>query len=190
MGAGSGAGVSFWLWAWPEVFIADVWHQRGVCGKVFCFQLSFSLLSISTFCEVLLGMFFPSSFPKDSWGVFCSAVSTILIQPEVFSEISWNCLSAGMPSAARTWIWNTVCHLLPPSCWDQALSFSLHETLTSLSFPSLRKITPQESSKLWALIPAPPLSLLCSSLASSSSSALLYSKWPLQLLSWCNCRGT
>lgn len=93
MRAGSGAGV---------VLVAEsmTWGVHNSCltpdrglwkGVLFCFQVNFSLLTISMFLEVLLGMFFLSYFAKDSWGVFSSTVSTILIQPEVCSEISWGC---------------------------------------------------------------------------------------------------
>lgn len=57
VGAGSGAGVG--LWAWPEVFTVHVWHHRGVCGKLFCSQVSFSLLTVFHVLWCVSGHVFP-----------------------------------------------------------------------------------------------------------------------------------
>lgn len=164
---------------------------EGFVGSSFVLRLVFPCGLFSMFCDVFLGMFFPSSFAKDSWRIFCSTISTILIQPEVFSEISWSCWSAGMLSAARAWIWNTVCHLLPPSCWAQALSLLCSPWNSSFFLLSCHlKDHTSRVSKTVSPAPHTPLSLFSSSLSSSPSSSLLYSKWPQQFLSCWNCRGT
>lgn len=175
-----------WLWAWPEVSMAHVWHQAGVCGKVFCFQVNFFLLTISVFCWGVTGHVFPI-FAKDSWGAFCSTISAILIQPKVFSEIIWSCFECRNAVSCYNMDMKYCVSSSATLCWAQALSLSALLSMKLLLLSCSWKITIQESSELWALLPTPPLSLLSSSLSSSPSSALLYSKWPQQFLS---CRGT
>lgn len=104
------------------------------------------------------GQFFPRPFPcsaRHYWAwfshlpflttlqeVFWFTISTILIQPEVFDEISWSCLSAGMLSTPRARIWSTVpsfaTFLLRPS--SVSIRWALQETLPFF-FSVLWKLT-------------------------------------------------